>query len=103
MMDMFTSPSDPVFYLHHANIDRIWAKWQAADPSARTFATGNPIRPRINQIPYVDSPALDGVVTAAMPLNLGGLGYEYTVAQVGDTLGTAPAGFARGPLCYQYV
>lgn len=22
------SPSDPVFYLHHSNIDRIWASWQ---------------------------------------------------------------------------
>jgi tyrosinase len=23
-----TSPNDPVFYLHHANVDRIWAAWQ---------------------------------------------------------------------------
>ena len=23
-----TSPNDPVFYLHHANIDRIWSAWQ---------------------------------------------------------------------------
>ncbi|KAG7092538.1 hypothetical protein E1B28_008888 [Marasmius oreades] len=23
-----TAPNDPIFYLHHANIDRIWAKWQ---------------------------------------------------------------------------
>lgn len=23
-----SSPSDPVFWLHHANIDRIWARWQ---------------------------------------------------------------------------
>ena len=22
------SPNDPVFWLHHANVDRIWAKWQ---------------------------------------------------------------------------
>jgi tyrosinase len=36
--DMATahSPSDPLFFLHHANVDRLWAKWQksakAADP-----------------------------------------------------------------------
>lgn len=24
--DMFTSPADPLFWLHHANLDRIWAK-----------------------------------------------------------------------------
>lgn len=23
-----TSPNDPVFFLHHCNVDRIWAKWQ---------------------------------------------------------------------------
>jgi tyrosinase len=23
-----TSPNDPVFFLHHANIDRLWAEWQ---------------------------------------------------------------------------
>ncbi len=25
-----TSPNDPVFFLHHANIDRIWAAWEQA-------------------------------------------------------------------------
>jgi tyrosinase len=28
MGDARVSPSDPLFYLHHANIDRIWAGWQ---------------------------------------------------------------------------
>lgn len=23
-----TSPNDPVFFLHHCNVDRLWAKWQ---------------------------------------------------------------------------
>jgi tyrosinase len=22
------SPNDPIFWLHHANVDRIWAQWQ---------------------------------------------------------------------------
>ena len=25
-----TAPNDPVFFLHHANVDRLWATWQAA-------------------------------------------------------------------------
>lgn len=25
-----TAPNDPVFYLHHANVDRLWSLWQAA-------------------------------------------------------------------------
>lgn len=27
MMDM-SSPNDPVFWLHHCNVDRLWARWQ---------------------------------------------------------------------------
>ena len=27
-MLMMTSPNDPIFFMHHANIDRIWAQWQ---------------------------------------------------------------------------
>lgn len=29
------SPNDPVFFLHHAMIDRIWAKWQKLHPNQR--------------------------------------------------------------------
>lgn len=28
-----TSPNDPVFYLNHCNVDRLWARWQARHPS----------------------------------------------------------------------
>ena len=27
-MGSLASPNDPLFYLHHCNLDRIWAKWQ---------------------------------------------------------------------------
>lgn len=28
-----SSPNDPAFYLNHCNVDRIWAAWQAQNPS----------------------------------------------------------------------
>jgi tyrosinase len=28
-----SSPNDPVFFLNHCFVDRVWARWQAADPS----------------------------------------------------------------------
>jgi len=26
------APADPIFWMHHANVDRLWAQWQAAHP-----------------------------------------------------------------------
>ncbi|EAU86324.1 hypothetical protein CC1G_08048 [Coprinopsis cinerea okayama7 len=37
MTDAWASPGDPVFYLHHANLDRVWAKWQSADKKNRLY------------------------------------------------------------------
>ncbi|EEB99887.1 hypothetical protein MPER_00316, partial [Moniliophthora perniciosa FA553] len=37
MADKYSSPGDPLFYLHHANLDRIWWKWQIAEPSCRLY------------------------------------------------------------------
>ena len=34
-MSRAASPNDPVFFLHHAMIDRLWAKWQKLHPTER--------------------------------------------------------------------
>lgn len=46
-MSPATAPRDPIFFLLHNNVDRLWAKWQWAaqihDPAdARSFVTGYP-------------------------------------------------------------
>jgi len=33
-MGASTSPNDPVFYLNHAHVDRIWAAWQRRNPTS---------------------------------------------------------------------
>lgn len=50
-----TAPRDPIFYLLHCNVDRLWAKWQwaakvhnPADPKAFTPAAGFPAGHRLN-------------------------------------------------------
>jgi Mg-chelatase subunit ChlD len=38
-----TSPNDPVFYLNHCNVDRLWARWQHAHPASTYLpASGGP-------------------------------------------------------------
>ncbi|KAH7103715.1 tyrosinase central domain protein [Auriculariales sp. MPI-PUGE-AT-0066] len=35
--DIFSSPADPAFFLHHSQVDKIWSQWQAKDQIARSF------------------------------------------------------------------
>ena len=46
-----TSPNDPVFFLHHCNIDRLWALWQHAHPSSPYLpASGGPSGHNLNDV-----------------------------------------------------
>ncbi|KAH6667772.1 hypothetical protein B0J14DRAFT_488838, partial [Halenospora varia] len=36
--DLFASPSDPAFFAHHGQVDRMWTIWQNLDPVHRTNA-----------------------------------------------------------------
>ena len=41
MARISVSPADPIFWLHHANIDRIWADWQGRNPGKNPVLSGN--------------------------------------------------------------
>lgn len=57
MQDLFSSPQDPTFMLHHAMIDRLWAIWQAADEGNRRFAVNG--TNRILNTPIAELVSLD--------------------------------------------
>jgi len=40
MGNPISSPGDPLFYLHHAYLDMLWAKWQAVNPTVRLTEMG---------------------------------------------------------------
>jgi tyrosinase len=42
MRHVSLSALDPVFFLHHANLDRLWAEWQSKDAN-RLTAMGGPL------------------------------------------------------------
>jgi tyrosinase len=44
MLNGWSSINDPLFYMHHANLDRIWGIWQDKTP-ANLYAIGGPIYP----------------------------------------------------------
>jgi len=47
MEPLDVSPNDPVFFMHHANVDRLWASWQVAHPGPENYQPqgGEPVCP----------------------------------------------------------
>ncbi|KAI9151401.1 Tyrosinase ustQ [Paramyrothecium foliicola] len=83
-MGPMTSPNDPIFFLHHTMVDRIWWQWQQ-ESSSRTFDYGGNIYPE----PQSGTGAtLDDV------MKMGNLAADRTVREFMD------AGNAE--LCYTY-
>lgn len=40
LYDQAASPGDPVFFMHHTNLDRLWWEWQQVDSPARLTQMG---------------------------------------------------------------
>jgi len=93
MGDLYVSPADPLFWLHHANLDRLWWSWQKLNLGARLTDISGPIF-----IMDYDN-AVMGNVTLEFPLSVGVSATDVTVADVMDIKGCGGAG---GVLCYDY-
>lgn len=81
-MDTISSPGDPVFFLHHAWIDKIWRQWQTGDLATRLDVIGGPNKPQFGVFPPGGFPGLgpNGTATptsGAVPTMTGMPGFPW--------------------------
>ncbi|KAI9665086.1 MAG: hypothetical protein M1821_006534 [Bathelium mastoideum] len=82
-LSKFTGPNDPIFFLHHTNLDRLWSKWQHVNSAERLTAYSGKANGRS------DAPA-----RLSDPIDIDGLSRNL---MVGDVMSTQ-----SGLFCYQY-
>lgn len=86
MADFHSSPSDPLFFIHHAMIDRIWLMWQYLDIGSRQSAISG--TSTLNN----DPPSAEMNLNDTLPF-----GFVAPDQRFGTLMDT----FA-GPFCYRY-
>ncbi|SPQ27214.1 e663ac88-b3db-40a2-bd44-c0e356143483 [Thermothielavioides terrestris] len=93
MANGVSSPGDPIFYLHHAWLDKVFWDWQARDREERTRTIGGPnvapdympgFPPRPDSIPRPTGADGDPGMTTTMGhvLNMFGNGPNRTIADL---------------------
>ncbi|KAH7127011.1 hypothetical protein B0J11DRAFT_291635 [Dendryphion nanum] len=88
--DLFVSPGDPIFYLHHGMIDRTWFIWQSLDVKKRTGAAGISGTGTFLNMPPSAETTLDTVID---------VGYAAgSPIAMRDLMSTT-----AGPFCYIYL
>lgn len=103
MMAM-SSPNDPIFFLHHAEVDRMWSLWQDKNPTLDHFAplSGANSGHNLNDVmdvmasSYFNFPVL-GTNAANVDLHATGVWYDtdlpdVTLATPSVNFGSIPAG-----------
>ena len=105
MQNGVSSPGDPLFYLHHTWLDKMWANWQAMDSPKRLSEMGGTnimadtmgFPPRPSTIPKPTGADGDPGTTTTLKhvLNMYGNGPNRTIADVMD--------ISSDLLCYEYI
>ncbi|KAF2645366.1 Di-copper centre-containing protein [Massarina eburnea CBS 473.64] len=86
LFDLFSSPTDPAFYLLHSQIDRLWAIWQGQDFASRTYGIDGTVT-------FLNLPASPNA-TLATVMHLFEAGGDMPISEAMSTFG--------GEYCYQY-
>ena len=99
---------DPIFWVHHGQIDRLWWRWQQAEPSARLADYSGPIydahrQKNTNHSSSSSSSSSSGSIGARKPALIANAADELLLLglaqdrRVADVMATESA-----LLCYRY-
>lgn len=88
--DVYTSPGDPAFYLHHSMIDRVWWIWQMLSPAKRMYSD----LALMGTNTFLDIPA-SANTTFDDYVEYGWAGEKQQIKDLMSTL--------DGPFCYVYL
>ncbi|EGF98756.1 uncharacterized protein MELLADRAFT_40700 [Melampsora larici-populina 98AG31] len=85
--DIFVSPGEPMFFLHHAMVDKVWWIWQNLNPNQRTYSISG-TKTMFNNPPSPEA-SLDDFID---------LGYNAGSVKLNELMSTV-----KGPFNYIYV
>jgi len=94
MQDVFTSTNDPLFFLHHAGLDRVWGIWQERNQSRIYDVSSTPTGS--NTMPFFRRGG--GNLTLESPIWMGFAAPDQPVKVLMDTQNRD----GKGILCYKY-
>lgn len=115
MNEIGSAPNDPVFFLHHCYIDRLWAVWQRQHPDAAAYLPNVPVdgvqsldQPMkftdpTGSAPWTAPPATPGQVVSNLALNyvfeeeVPAVLHAFTI-QSGDSAGSEVYYYSTNPL-----
>lgn len=83
---------EPIFFLHHANLDRVYWQWQSKNLPARLHDVSGSVE--------LMGPITGPNVTLAFPIELGPLAPQVTIRDLMDIKGLRSR---TGVLCYDYA
>jgi tyrosinase len=80
-----TSPNDPVFFLHHCNIDRLWGEWQRKFPNQGYLPTTADADAPVGHRLTDPMQPWGGAVTVESALDYKAMGFRYDTDPAPET------------------
>jgi virginiamycin B lyase len=92
-----TSPNDPIFWLHHCYVDKLWADWQRLHPTEPGYLPDGGAKKTGHNLSDVMKPWVNPPRAPKDVVNIRDLGYRYVTEFAVPTASSRPRSIALGP------